>query len=126
MWAKTILFAWKINMNACSKKIAIVCDWLVTLGGAEKVLREMLVCFPEADLFAIVDHLAPKERIFLGNKHAKTTFIQNLPFSRSHYRNYLPLMPFAIERLNVSQYDLVLSSSHAVATGVITSPHQRH
>lgn len=107
-------------------KTAIVCDWLVTLGGAEKVLHEMIACFPQADLFAVVDFLGPSERAFLHQKTSKTTFIQSLPFAKTKYRSYLPLMPLAIEQLDLSPYDLILSSSHAVAKGVITGPNQLH
>ncbi|HSW94129.1 MAG TPA: glycosyltransferase family 4 protein [Gammaproteobacteria bacterium] len=107
-------------------KIAIVCDWLVTYAGAERVLEELLVSFPEADLFAVVDFLAPEDRHFLQNKPVKTTFIQKLPFAKKQYRSYLGLMPLAIEQLDVSAYDLILSSSHAVAKGIITGPNQLH
>ncbi|MBV9575803.1 MAG: glycosyltransferase family 4 protein [Gammaproteobacteria bacterium] len=107
-------------------KTAIICDWLVTLGGAEKVLGEMITSFPEADLFAVVDFLEPHQRDFLLNKKSTTTFIQALPFAKKKYRSYLPLMPLAIEQLDLSSYDLILSSSHAVAKGVITGPNQLH
>ncbi len=107
-------------------KIAIVCDWLVTLGGAEKVLGEMFQCFPEADLFAVIDFLENDQRKFILNKTAKTSFIQKLPWAKTKYRGYLPLMPLAIEQLNLSDYDLVISSSHAVAKGIITGPDQLH
>jgi glycosyltransferase involved in cell wall biosynthesis len=107
-------------------KIAIVCDWLITHAGSERVLGEMLKCFPHADIFAVVDFIPPAERGFLLNKPVKTTFIQHLPFAKKHYRNYLPLMPLAIEQIDVSQYDIVISSSHAVAKGVITGPNQIH
>lgn len=108
-------------------KIAIVHDWLTDPGGAEKVLQQFLVCYPEADLFTTVDFFPEKARKdLLFNKYAKTTFIQNLPFAKSKYRNYLPLMPLAIEQLDLSSYDLVLSSSYAVAKGVITGPDQVH
>lgn len=107
-------------------KIAIVCDWLVTLGGAEKVLSEMIACFPEADLFSVVDFLTDEQRQLFANKKAQTTFIQKLPFARKKYRGYLPLMPLAIEQLDLSKYDVILSSSHAVAKGVITGPNQLH
>ncbi|HDZ1080623.1 TPA: glycosyltransferase family 4 protein, partial [Klebsiella pneumoniae] len=60
------------------------------------------------------------------NKKAKTTFIQNLPFSEKKYQKYLPLMPLAIEQLDVSSHDIILSSSHAVAKGVLTGPDQLH
>src|SRR3990167_6803183 len=107
-------------------KIAIVCDWLVTLGGAEKVLAEMFTCFPDADLFAVVDFLPDDKRDFVLHKRAKTSFIQQLPFAKTSYRAYLPLMPLAIEQLDLSAYDLILSSSHAVAKGVLTGPEQLH
>ena len=107
-------------------KIAIVCDWLVTPGGAEKVVGDILQCFPEADVFAVIDFLAPHQRDFLLNKSVHTTFIQRLPFAKKKYRYYLPLMPLAIEQLDLSDYSLVISSSHAVAKGVITGPDQVH
>jgi glycosyltransferase involved in cell wall biosynthesis len=107
-------------------KVAIVSDWLVTIGGAEKVLGQMLECFPQADLFALIDFLPPSRRDFIKNKTVTTTFIQKLPFARSNYRIYLPLMPLAIEQLNLSHYDLIITSSHAVAKGVLTGPNQLH
>jgi glycosyltransferase involved in cell wall biosynthesis len=107
-------------------KTAIVCDWLVAIGGAEKFLGHLLTCFPEADLFAVVDFVSPDKRQFLQNKSVKTTFIQKLPFAKTRYRGYLPFMPFAIEQLDLSAYDLIISSSHAVAKGVITGPDQIH
>ncbi len=107
-------------------KVAIVHDWLVTYAGAERVLEQMLLCFPQADLFAIVDALAPDARKFILDKPVQTSFIQKLPFARSKYRNYLPLMPLAIEQFDLSGYDLVISSSHAVAKGVLTGPDQLH
>lgn len=107
-------------------KIAIVCDWLVTLGGAEKFLGELFKCFPDADLFAVIDFLDKDQRKLILNKSAKTTFIQNFPFAKKKYRSYLPFMPLAIEQLDLSSYDLIISSSHAVAKGVITGPDQVH
>ncbi|MED2790588.1 glycosyltransferase family 4 protein [Bacillus wiedmannii] len=107
-------------------KIAIVHDWLVTYAGAEKVLEQMLEVFPEADLFSLVDFLDEKERGFIKNKEVSTTFVQKLPFAKKKYRNYLPLMPLAIEQLDLSKYDVILSSSHAVAKGVLTGPDQLH
>ncbi len=108
------------------QRVAIVHDWLVVFGGAERVLRELLAMFPEADLFAVCDFLSDEDRAKLWGKRAKTTFIQRLPRARTKYRAYLPLMPIAIEQLDMSGYDLVISSSHAVAKGVLTGPDQRH
>lgn len=107
-------------------RVAVVHDWLVTLAGAERVLGEILRLFPQADLFTVIDFLADSQRELLLGKTARTTFIQSLPFARSRYRWYLSLMPLAIEQLDLSGYDLVLSSSYAVAKGVLTGPDQVH
>ncbi len=107
-------------------RIAIVHDWLTTYAGAERVLEQMLLCFPEADLFSLVDFLQPEQRDFIQNKRVTTSFIQRMPLARSKYRSYLPLMPLAVEQFDLSGYDLVISSSHAVAKGVITGPDQLH
>ncbi|MFP4053063.1 MAG: glycosyltransferase [Phycisphaerae bacterium] len=107
-------------------RVAIVHEWLTFFAGSEKVLAEMLKVFPDADLFAVVDFLPDDQRPLLGGKHARTTFIQKLPRARAKYRSYLPLMPLAIEQLDVTGYDLVISNSHAVAKGVLTAPHQLH
>jgi len=108
------------------RRIAIVHDWLTTYAGAERVLQQMLVMYPQADLFSVCDFLPAQERAFLQGKTPKTTFIQHLPGARKHYRSYLPLMPLAVEQLDLSGYDIVLSSSHAVAKGVLTGPDQLH
>ncbi len=107
-------------------KVAVVCDWLVTYAGAEKVLEQILRIFPEADLFAVVDFIPEEKRDFILRKPVTTTFIQEMPKAKRKYRNYLPLMPIAIEQLDVSGYDLVLSSSHCVAKGILTGPNQVH
>jgi glycosyltransferase involved in cell wall biosynthesis len=107
-------------------RVAIVHDWLATYAGSEKVVSEMLNVFPSADLFSVVDFLSADDRRLLLGKTAKTTFIQKLPFAKKYFRHYLPLMPLAVEQLDVSGYDLVLSSSHAVAKGVLTGPDQLH
>ena len=107
-------------------KIAIVHDWLVEYGGAERVLEEMLVVFPDADLFSLIDFLPDDKRSCVHGKTVNTSFLQRLPFARKKYRNYLPLMPLAIEQFDLSKYDLVISSSYAVAKGVLTGPDQLH
>ena len=107
-------------------KVAIVHDWLVTYAGAERLLEEVINCFPEADLFAIVDFVPQNERGFLKDKPVKTSFIQKLPLAKKKYRAYLPFMPLAVEQFDLSVYDIVISSSHAVAKGVITGPDQLH
>lgn len=107
-------------------RIAVVHDWLTVIGGGERLLSAILSLYPEADLFSVLDCLPESDRSWLLGKRAHTTFVQHLPFVKRFYRLYLPLMPYAIERLDLSSYDLVLSSSHAVAKGVISSPDQLH
>jgi len=107
-------------------RVAIVCDWLVTYAGAERVLEQMLKCYPGADLFAVVDFLPKGERGFIMDKPVTTTCIQHYPFARRLYPKYLFKMPLAVEQLDLSVYHLVISSSHAVAKGVITGPDQLH
>ena len=107
-------------------KIALIHDWLVNYAGSEQVLEQILHCYPEADVFSVVDFIPDHDRDWLLNKKVQTTFIQKLPFAKKKYRAYLPLMPLAIEQLDLSEYDLIISSSHAVAKGVITGPDQTH
>ncbi|ALE00231.1 glycosyltransferase family 4 protein [Pseudomonas syringae] len=107
-------------------KIAIVHDWLVSYAGAERVLASLINVWPAADLFAVIDFLSDQDRAHLHGKAARTTFIQKLPGARKHYARYLPLMPLAIEQLDLSGYDLIISSSHAVAKGVLCGPDQLH
>lgn len=107
-------------------KIAIVHEWFDSYAGSEKVLEQMLKVYPKADLFAVVDFLPQDERGFIQNKKVITTFIQGLPKAKNKFRKYLPLMPLAIEQLDLRKYDLVISNSHCVAKGVITGPNQLH
>lgn len=107
-------------------KIAIIHDWLVTKAGSEAVLEQLLLMYPGADVFTLVNFLNVEDSRLLNGSRCFTSFIQNLPFAQKHYRSYLPLMPLAIEQFDVSGYDVVISSSHAVAKGVITGPDQVH
>lgn len=108
-------------------KIAIVHDWLATNGGAEKVLKNIIDIYPNADVFSIVDFLSFENRAeILHNKFTKTTFIQKLPFAKKYFRYYLPLFPKAIESLNFDDYDLIISSSWAFAKGIKKRQNQIH
>src|SRR5215471_10261259 len=107
-------------------RVAIVHDWLYVIGGAEQVLREILQCYPNADVFTLFDLLKPEDRKKLGFEKSQTSFLQKMPMLARHHRAYLPLMPMAIEQFDLSSYDLVISSSSAVAKGVITGPDQLH
>jgi len=108
------------------KRVALVHEWLVDYSGSERVFEQLVEMFPDADLFSVVEFLPDSLRGFIKNKPVKTTFIQNLPRAQKSYRSYLPLMPLAIEQHDLSSYDLVISSAHAVSKGVLTGPRQLH
>jgi len=107
-------------------RVAIIHDFLYTYAGAERVLEQIIAVWPDADLFALFDFLPVEKRGFIRNKTVKTSFIQRLPFASTKHRLYLPFMPLAVEQLNLSGYDLVISSSYLAAKGVITRPNQLH
>jgi len=108
-------------------RVALIHDWLVTWqAGSERVLAHMLAEFPGADVYAILDKLPPYDRGPLEDRRVHTSFLQKIPGAARFYRSMLPLMPLAVESLDLSGYDLILSSSHAVAKGVITAPRQLH
>lgn len=108
-------------------KVAIVHEWFTTLAGSEKVVEQIIKIYPNADIFCVyADPRLVNSTGFLKNKNIRTTFIQNLPGAAKHYRSYLPLMPLAIEQIDLSGYDVIISSSHAVAKGVLTGPDQLH
>ena len=108
-------------------RVAIVHEWLVSYAGSERVVEQLLNVFPHAELFSVVDFLTDSERdSFLGGRKSKTTFIQRLPNAKAKFRHYLPLMPLAIEQHDLSEFDIVISSSHAVAKGVLPGPDQLH
>lgn len=107
-------------------RVAIVHDWLTGYAGSERVLEQILLLFPQAELFSLVDHVPPTERRFLQGRPVNTSFLQGVPFSAQLFRKLLWLFPAAIESFDLSQFELVISSSHAVAKGVITGPDQLH
>jgi glycosyltransferase involved in cell wall biosynthesis len=108
-------------------KIALVHDWFNEAGGAEMVVREILHCYPEADVFCLFDFFDQENRDnYLFGKRTKTSFIQQIPLAKQRYRNLFPLFPYAIESLNLNNYDIIISSSSCVAKGVKRKPGQLH
>jgi len=101
-------------------------EWLTIIGGSENVFKEIATLFPKADIFTLVAQPTTIEKLGLTNHKVTTSFIQSLPFAKTKYRSYLPLFPFAIESFDLSEYDLIISSSHAVAKGVLTNSNQIH
>jgi hypothetical protein len=82
-------------------KVALVQDWLVVNGGAEKVFKEIAALYPDADVFALIDFLSDEDRQeLIGGRKVTTSFLQNIPNSRNVYRSFLPLFPLAITSLD--------------------------
>lgn len=108
-------------------KTAIVHEWLVNYAGSEKCVESFTNICPDATVYSLVDFLNEEQReIILKGKFAQTSFIQKLPGANTRHRYYLPLFPKAIESFDLSDYDIIISSSHAVAKGVKTNKKQLH
>lgn len=103
------------------KRVAIVHDWLVNYGGAERVVEELLKIYPEADIFTLVYDEKKMGKIFPKEK-VHTSFLQKWPFSTKLYTKFLSFMPKAFESFDLSNYKLVICSSSCCAKGVITPP----
>lgn len=110
-----------------SPQYALVHEWLTpkATGGSELVVKEILQHI-NADVYSLIDFESTNPESYLYGRKIGTTFLQHFPLARNGVQKYLPLLPFAIEQLDLRNYDIILSSSHAVAKGVITSPHQLH
>ncbi len=108
-------------------KYALVHEWLTpkATGGSELVVREILQHI-NADVYALIDFQSSNPDSYLYQRIIGTTFLQHFPLARNGVQKYLPLLPLAIEQLDLRKYDVILSSSHAVAKGIITSPDQIH
>jgi len=106
-------------------RVALIHDWLTGMRGGEKVLEVLCELWPEADLFTLI-HLPGKVSPIIENRRIETSFVQKLPRAARWYRYYLPFMPTAIEQFDLRPYDLVVSTSHCVAKGVMTGPLQCH
>ncbi len=111
-------------MNLKAAKIALVFDWMSTPGGAEKINIHLHKMFPEAPIFTSIFN--PKNFPELEKAAVTTSFIQNLPFAKRKHQIYLNLMPYAYENFDLSSFDIVISSSHCCAKGIITKPETLH
>ena len=107
-------------------KVAIVQEWLVTVGGSDKVVKAILDVFPEADIYTLVAKKEVCEELGIPWEKVHTSFIQKMPLGTKKHRAYLPLFPFAIEQFDLRGYDVVISSSHCVAKGILTKADQLH
>lgn len=108
-------------------KYALIHEWLTpkATGGSELVVQEILKHI-DADLYALIDFESTNPESYLFQRSVKTTFLQHFPFARNGVQKYLPLLPLAIEQFDLRAYDMIISSSHTVAKGVLTSPEQMH
>ncbi len=114
-------------MSNPNLKTAIVHDWLTTYAGSERCVESFTNVWNDADIYSLVDFLNEKDRqIILKGKKASTSFVQKLPLASKYHRHYFPIFPLAIEQFDLSKYDLVLSSSHAFAKGILTNSNQLH
>ncbi|MDZ7766680.1 MAG: glycosyltransferase family 4 protein [Melioribacteraceae bacterium] len=108
-------------------KIAIVHEWFLDYMGSEKCVESFTNLYPAADIFSLIDFLNDDDRNrILKGKRAETSFIQKLPKSKTSHRSYLPLYPLAVEQLDISDYEIILSSSHSVSKGVLSNSKQLH
>ena len=112
-------------MNS-SQRIAFVIDALPSLGGGEKVLFTAMEAFPNADLFTLVYNKAEFIHTPIANREVRTSFIDRIPFAANHHRIFLPLMPFAVSRFDLREYDTIVSFSYAVAHGARSRNGTRH
>ncbi|GAB5455368.1 MAG: glycosyltransferase [Henriciella sp.] len=106
-------------------RVALVHYWLTNMRGGERVLEAFCEMFPQADIYT---HVVDRSKLSdtLNRHQIKTTFVSKLPFAKSQYQKYLPFMPRALEELDLTEYDLVISSESGPAKGVITSPDAFH
>jgi len=107
-------------------RVELVHDWLTVLAGSERVLAAMAAVYPDAPIHTLVHDPRGTAGTVFAERDIRTSFTQRLPLARTRYRAYLPLMPFAVEQLDVSDAEAVVSSHHAVAHGVVTRADQLH
>ncbi len=107
-------------------KVAIIQEWLVTVGGSDKVVKAITDVFPDADIYTLVAKKEICDELGLCWGKIHTSFIQKMPLGTKKHRAYLPLFPFAIEQFDLRGYDIIISSSHCVAKGVLTKADQLH
>ena len=114
------------TLSSSNARVAVIHEWFDGYAGSERCVEQFLELYPTADVHALVDFLDDRHRHILHGRKVECSFIQRLPWARKKFRSYLPFMPLAIEQFDVSKYDIVISSSHAVAKGVVTRGDQLH
>ena len=107
-------------------KIAIVHEWVTVIAGSESCFKGFTEIYPDADIFLLVSDEKSLEKLNIDPSRVTNSFVQKLPKAKTKWKSYLPLFPYAIEQFDLSAYDVIISSSHAVAKGVITNASQTH
>lgn len=107
-------------------RVAIIQEWLVSVGGSDKVVKAIYDLFPDADIYTLLYREEILEELGLEKDKIRQSIISKLPGSRKNHRKYLPFFPFVIEQFDLRNYDVIISSSHSVAKGVLTSSNQLH
>ena len=105
-------------------KIAIVADWLTVFAGAERVILQMHELFPNAPIYTSI--YDPIKCSAFKKAEVRESFLGKIPFARKKHRLFMPLMPIAFESMDFSEFDIVISSSHSAAKGIITQPKTLH
>jgi len=106
-------------------KVALIHDWLTSMRGGEKCLEILCELYPQADLYTLL-HIKHQLSDIIERMHIQTSFIQHFPKGSKYYRYYLPFFPTAIEQFDLKGYDLVISTSHCVAKGILSMPDSIH
>ncbi|MBN1265944.1 MAG: glycosyltransferase family 4 protein [Anaerolineales bacterium] len=115
-----------MSSSLVNAKITFVHDWLIDKGGSELVLAAMLELWPKAPVYTLIQNADGPCSEFLQGHRVQTSFLQRIPGVKKHYRSWLPLFPIAIEQFDLSEFDIIISNSHAAAKGVLTGPDQLH
>lgn len=111
-------------MSLNNLNIAIVCDWLTSPGGAEKVIMALHEIFPNAPLYTSMYN--PDVVKGFDDAIIHTSYLQNFPLAKKHHQWFLPFFPHIFEKIDLSAYDVVISSSHSCSKGIITKPQTLH
>jgi len=112
--------------SAKPRNVAVVHDWLIDMGGAERVLEQILALYPQATLYTLIDKMPAADTARLPRARTVTSFLDRLPKVQRYFTRCLPLMPLAVQQFDLSGHDLIISNSHCVAKGVITPPDALH
>lgn len=107
-------------------RVAIIHEWLTSIGGAEGVLQSLLALYPQAHIYTLFAKREILHALSLSSTRVQESCLSKIPLARKYYRSFFPLFPYAIEQFDLRQYDLVISSSHCVAKGVLTNAGQLH